>query len=103
MKRQAVNPVLPLSEYIPDGEPHVFGDRIYLFGSHDKEACETFCMLDYMGWSAPVDDLGNWTCSGSIYSAKQDPLYDPERMPHMAERLFPTVMLDIREEVQRTD
>lgn len=83
MKRQAVNPFLPLSEYIPDGEPHVFGDQIYLFGSHDKEAGETFCMLDYMGWSAPVDDLGNWTCSGSIYSATQDPLYDPEKMPHM--------------------
>jgi len=83
MKKQAVNPFLPLSEYIPDGEPHVFGDRVYLFGSHDKEAGETFCMLDYMGWSAPVDDLGNWTCSGSIYSAKQDPLYDPEKLPHM--------------------
>lgn len=83
MKRQAVNPFLPLSEYIPDGEPHVFGDRVYLFGSHDKEAGETFCMLDYMGWSAPVGDLGNWTCSGSIYSAKQDPLYDPVKMPHM--------------------
>lgn len=49
MKRQAVNPILPLSEYIPDGEPHVFGERVYLFGSHDKEAGETFCMLDYMG------------------------------------------------------
>ena len=24
-KRQAVNPYLPLYEYIPDGEPHVFG------------------------------------------------------------------------------
>lgn len=83
MKKQAVNPFLPLSEYIPDGEPHVFGNRVYLYGSHDKEAGETFCMLDYMGWSAPVDDLGNWSCSGSIYSAKQDPLYDPEKMPHM--------------------
>ena len=83
MKRQAINPFLPLDQYIPDGEPHVFGDRIYLFGSHDKEAGETFCMLDYMGWSAPIGDLGNWTCSGSIYSAKQDPLYDPVKMPHM--------------------
>lgn len=77
------NPILPLWEYIPDGEPHVFGDRVYLYGSHDKEAGETFCMLDYMGWSAPVDDLSNWSCSGSIYSAKQDPLYDPVKLPHM--------------------
>ena len=80
---QAVNPFLPLSEYIPDGEPHVFGDRVYLFGSHDKEGGESFCMLDYTGWSAPVDDLGNWTCSGVIYSAKQDPLYDAEKLSHM--------------------
>lgn len=83
MKRQAYNPFLPLWEYIPDGEPHVFGDRLYLFGSHDKEAGETFCMLDYVGWSAPVNDLSDWQCSGTIYSAKQDPLYDPEKMPHM--------------------
>lgn len=26
--KQAVNPFLPLGEYIPDGEPHVFGDRV---------------------------------------------------------------------------
>lgn len=83
MKQQAVNPILPAWEYIPDGEPHVFGNRVYLYGSHDKENGETFCMLDYAGWSAPVDDLGNWSCSGVIYSAKQDPLYDPEKMPHM--------------------
>lgn len=83
MVRQAYNPFLPLYEYIPDGEPHVFGNRLYLFGSHDKEAGETFCMLDYVGWSAPVNDLSDWQCSGTIYSAKQDPLYDPEKMPHM--------------------
>ncbi len=83
MMRQAMNPFLPLGEYVPDGEPHVFGDRLYLFGSHDKEAGETFCMLDYVGWSAPVGDLTNWSCSGSIYSARQDPLYDPEKMPYM--------------------
>lgn len=81
--KQAYNPFLPAWEYIPDGEPHVFGDRVYLYGSHDKEAGETFCMLDYVGWSAPVDDLGDWECSGVIYSAKQDPLYDAEKPPHM--------------------
>ena len=37
MKRQAFNPFLPLNMYIPDGEPHVFGDRVYLFGSHEEE------------------------------------------------------------------
>ena len=28
MKKQAFNPYLPSWEYIPDGEPYVFGDRI---------------------------------------------------------------------------
>ncbi len=35
-KKIIVNPYLPLWEYVPDGEPHVFGDRLYIFGSHDK-------------------------------------------------------------------
>ena len=47
MKKEAVNPFLPEDVYIADGEPHVFGDRVYLFGSHDKENGDTFCMLDY--------------------------------------------------------
>ena len=33
---QVFNPYLPNYEYIPDGEPHVFGDRLYVFGSHDR-------------------------------------------------------------------
>lgn len=32
MKRQAYNPYLPAWEYIPDGEPRVFGDRLYILG-----------------------------------------------------------------------
>ena len=27
---QAYNPYLPSWEYIPDGEPHVYGDRVYV-------------------------------------------------------------------------
>ncbi len=34
-RRQAYNPYLPSWEYIPDGEPYVFGDRVYVYGSHD--------------------------------------------------------------------
>ena len=36
MKKYAYNPILPLDKYIPDGEPHVFDGRVYLFGSHDS-------------------------------------------------------------------
>ena len=28
------NPFLSLWEYFPDGEPRVFGDRVYIYGSH---------------------------------------------------------------------
>lgn len=82
MKKQAFNPFLSPDVYIPDGEPHVFGDRVYLFGSHDQENGDTFCALDYEFYSAPIDDLSNWTSKGVNYTAKQDPLYG-ERMKYM--------------------
>jgi hypothetical protein len=74
MKKPAVNPYLPAWEYVPDGEPHVFGDRVYVFGSHDEDGGDEFCLNDYVGWSAPVDDLGNWRYEGVIYRKDQDPL-----------------------------
>lgn len=80
--KTACNPFLPLNAYIPDGEPHVYGDRLYLFGSHDQEGGDTFCALDYEFFSCPVDDLSDWTSRGINYSAKQDPLYSEER-PYM--------------------
>ncbi len=73
-KKQAVNPYLPSWEYIPDGEPYVFNDRVYVYGSHDIYGGETFCLGDYVTWSAPIDDLGNWHYEGVIYKKTQDPL-----------------------------
>jgi len=73
--KQIFNPFLPLHEHVPDGEPHVFGDRVYLFGSHDKEGGETFCMLDYVSYSASIYDLKDWRYEGVIYKACQDPDY----------------------------
>ena len=78
-KKYALNPFLPLDQYIPDGEPHVFDDRIYLFGSHDKEGGDTYCMLPYMIWSAPLNDLGNWSTPGISYDGWKDPLATKER------------------------
>lgn len=72
MKNQAFNPYLPLNTYIPDAEPHVFGDRVYVYGSHDKEGGETFCMLDYEVWSAPVEDLSDWSCHGILSGEKPE-------------------------------
>ena len=44
-----MNPFLPLNEYIPDGEAHVFGSRVYLYGSHDAAGSKRFCIDDYVG------------------------------------------------------
>ena len=80
MKTQCHNPYLPLCEHIPDGEPHVFGDRLYIFGSHDMENGNEFCELDYVSWSAPVCDLSDWRYEGVIYRKDQDP-YNTESLP----------------------
>jgi len=69
----AVNPYLPPWEYIPDGEPRQFGDRIYVYGSHDRFNAPIFCVEDYVCWSAPVEDLSDWRCEGVIYRKNQDP------------------------------
>lgn len=74
MKKQAFNPYLPSYEYVPDGEPYVFGDRVYVFGSHDRFNGTEFCMNDYVCWSAPTTDLADWRNEGVIYTRTQDPL-----------------------------
>ncbi len=68
-----MNPYLPEWEYLPDGEPHVFGDRVYVYGSHDAYDARMFCIKDYTCWSAPVDDLSDWRCESTIYKKNQDP------------------------------
>lgn len=71
--KQVINPYLPSWEYIPDGEPYVFGDRVYVYGSHDKFNGDVYCMLDYVCWSAPIDNLGDWRYEGVIFRKDQDP------------------------------
>lgn len=73
--KKVFNPFLPLNEYIPDGEPHVFGDRIYLYGSHDIANGTRYCEAgNYVCYSAPLNDLSDWCYEGEIYSNKEDPL-----------------------------
>lgn len=74
MKKQAFNPFLPSFEYIPDGEPYVFGDRVYIYGSHDAFNGHHYCINNYVCWSAPVDDLGDWRYEGVIFDKEKDPL-----------------------------
>jgi hypothetical protein len=71
---RSVNPFLPSNEFIPDGEPRVFGDRVYLYGSHDVAGAATrMCAGDYVCYSAALDDLASWRYEGVIYRREQDP------------------------------
>lgn len=72
--KQVYNPYLPNYEYVPDGEPRVFNDRLYVYGSHDRFNGTTYCMEPYTVWSCPIDDLSDWTCHGIIYDGKEDTL-----------------------------
>lgn len=67
------NPYLPSWEYIPDAEPHVFGDRVYIYGSHDRFNGHAFCLNDYVCYSAPVTNLKDWQYEGVIYGRSDDP------------------------------
>lgn len=71
--KQVYNPYLPLYEYIPDGEPHVFNGRVYVYGSHDKFGAFAFCHNNYVTYSAPIDDLTSWRYEGEILSKTEDP------------------------------
>ena len=82
MTKQIYNPYLPSWEYIPDGEPRVFGNRLYIFGSHDKFGGKWYCENDYVTWSAPLSDLSDWRYEGVIFTKGQDKrkgnLYAPD-------------------------
>lgn len=68
-----MNPYMPSWEYVPDGEPHVYGDRVYVYGSHDRFNGHVYCLNDYICYSAPVDDLTQWRYEGVIYRRTDDP------------------------------
>lgn len=76
---QVFNPYLPLNEYIPDGEPHVFGDRVYIYGSHDRANGTAYCEQHYQVWSAPVENLRDWRNEGVSYRRTQDPTNEDDK------------------------
>lgn len=106
-KEQAFNPYLPSYEYIPDGEPHVFGDRIYIFGSHDDFDGNLYCMNDYVCYSAPVTNLAKWDYEGVIYKKEQDPrnkdknhcLWAPDVVKGLDGRYYLYYCLDVLPEI----
>lgn len=66
-----MNPFLPLDTYIPDGEPKVFGDRVYLYGSKDLFGGE-YCCYKYHVYSAPLSNLQDWTDHGPVLASRND-------------------------------
>ncbi len=81
------NPILPLWEYIPDGEPRQFGDRVYLYGSHDRYGCADFCDYKLKVWSAPLSDLNHWTCHGHSFQTAPDTDH-PTSVTHTDRELY---------------
>ena len=70
-----LNPFLPFGTYIPDGEPKVFGDRVYLYGSYDRFN-EGYCSRCYHAVSAPVSNLTDWTDHGVSFTTDDVPWSD---------------------------
>lgn len=72
------NPYLPFDEYFADDEPHVFQNRVYIYGSHDViDYYGGGCAGNYEAYSAPVDNLADWTYEGILYDKTEDPGYQP--------------------------
>lgn len=48
----------------------MFGERLYIYGSHDLFGNSRYCPGDYEFWSAPTDDLREWTKSAADYKRR---------------------------------
>ena len=74
------NPVIT-GQFSADPSAHVFGDRLYLYPSHDIPTVNFqrdqpwFCMSDYHVFS--TDDLIHWTDHGNIVDQKDVPWGNP--------------------------
>ena len=69
-----MNPYMPGTEFIPDGEPRVFDykgeKRLFIYGSRDDTGT-TYCGAGHTAWSAPLNDLTSWTNHGEIFNIRQ--------------------------------
>ena len=81
------NPILPLWEYIPDGEPRQFGNRVYLYGSHDRHNGTDFCDFKLKVWSASIHDLNHWVCHGHSFHTRPDTDH-PSSVTHTDHELY---------------
>ena len=85
-----MNPILPLTHFVPDVEARVWKDgRLYLYGSYDISGDTTYCSHVYHVFSS--DDMTTWTDHGICFRSDWDtgegswsgmPLYAPDCVCH---------------------
>ena len=102
-----LNPFLPFDTYITDGEPKVFGDRIYLYGSYDRFGAG-YCSDCYHVVSAPLSDLSAWTDHGVSFRTADVPwsdavLYAPDVLYHRGKYYLFFCLSDDTEGVAESD
>ena len=83
---KGLNPFLPFGIYTADGEPKVFGNRVYLYGSNDLFD-GGYCSGEYRVYSAPLNDLTDWVQHGVSFTVDDVPwsnavLYAPDALFH---------------------
>ena len=90
------NPFLPIWEHAADGgEPRIFEDpdnpgqyRVYMHTSEDIKQTH-YCGYAVILWSAPVDDLTQWTYHGPVFKSTvqgvRDTIYAPDICEVIAE------------------
>ena len=79
---KGLNPFLPFDTYIPDGEPKVFGDRVYLYGSCDRFG-GGYCCDRYRVFSAPLADLTAEKGREVVRFHRSLPFYRPTPLVHL--------------------
>lgn len=67
---RAANPIITTA-FSADPSGHVFGDRLYLYASHDRVDAQQYDMNDYHVYS--TDDAQNWQDHGVALSLPQIP------------------------------
>jgi len=71
-----MNPILPLNFYMPDAEPRVFGDTVYLYGSHDIYNSDNYCQGELYVAYAKLNDLSNFKLQNILTFEKSGHSFD---------------------------
>ena len=70
MNEKGRNPVLPPEICIADGEAHVFGNRLYVYGSRDLDDT-TYCSEQHNVGS--TEDMEHWTVHEKSFDGNDVP------------------------------